>query len=243
MPPHSLSSTTPRIHNRLQSTLFIRNRIPPPTFRRVPLHRVPSRARNRNSRVMNHERPVGRCRPGLRIVGKTGAGDVVTVIVTSVGESGHETARAREKGANGREAGGEKPVALGENGVEVTGDLSVAVRLGARCRCVLAGMLEDEGVKCYPGAGDLLHDAVRLRVLDGMRAGDRVVLVRLLADVQVAVRTRREEGVAGGVVHVLAHHLAVDDVTGKPSRERGDEAGQAQPHVRYGFALLSIFQR
>ena len=44
MPPHSLSSTTPRIHNRLQSTLFIRNRIPPPTFRRVPLHREPSRA-------------------------------------------------------------------------------------------------------------------------------------------------------------------------------------------------------
>ena len=93
---------------------------------------MPGRARDRDGRVMDHEGPVSRRRPGLRIVGKTGAGDVVTVVVTSVGESGHETARAREKGANGREAGGEKPVALGENGMEVTGDLSVAVRLGAR---------------------------------------------------------------------------------------------------------------
>ena len=124
---------------------------------------MPRRARNCHRNVVDHKRPVSRRRPGLRIMGKTGARDVVTVVVTSVGESGHETARAREKGANGREAGGEKPVALGENGMEVTGDLSVAVRLGARCRCVLAGMLEDEGVKCYPGAGDLLHGAARLR--------------------------------------------------------------------------------
>ena len=79
----------------------------------MPPHRVPSRARNRDSRVVNHERPVRWRRPSLRIMGKTGAGDVVTVVVTSVGESGHETARARVEGANGREAGSEKPVALG----------------------------------------------------------------------------------------------------------------------------------
>ena len=75
---------------------------------------------------MDHERPVCRRRPGLRIMGETRAGHVVIVVVTRVGESGHETASAGEKGANGREAGCEKPVALGENGMEVTGDLSVS---------------------------------------------------------------------------------------------------------------------
>ena len=101
------------MNNRRPSrALLICRRVPTPTLSRVPPNRVPRRARYCHRRVVYHKRPVSRCRPGLRIVGKTGAGDVVTVVVTSVGESGHETARAREKGANGREAGGEKPVAL-----------------------------------------------------------------------------------------------------------------------------------